>query len=54
MEGQEGDPERRDEERVALWEESGRLSGVRELPGGGGPRGLSLSYLCISLQTAVF
>lgn len=45
VEGQEGDPERSDEERVALWEESGRLSGLRELPGGGGPRGPSLSSL---------
>lgn len=36
MEGQEGDPERSDEEQVALWGESGRLSGLGELPGGGG------------------
>lgn len=45
MEGQEGDPERSDEERVALWEESGRLSGLGELPGGGGLSQSSLASL---------
>lgn len=53
-----GDPERSDEERVALWEGSGRLSGLGELPGGGGLRGRASPrlhpYLCLSLQTAVF